>query len=72
MFRGILMFRGRLEVTSSLHSSSFVGLLLRFLNITLVEPKKGTTMESVGRVLIELGVHLVVWVLPSCCETFWG
>ena len=32
----------------SLHCSSFLGLPFTFLNIELVKPKEGTTMETVG------------------------
>ena len=38
--------------TYSLHCSSFLGLPFRFLSIELVKPKEGTTMETVGRVLM--------------------
>ena len=38
-----------LEVTYSLHCSSFLGLPFRLLNINLVKPKKGTSMETVGK-----------------------
>ena len=34
--------------TYSLHCSSFWGLPFRILNIDLVKPKKGTTMETTG------------------------
>ena len=34
--------------TCSLHCSSFFGLPFRILNIELVKPKKGTTMETIG------------------------
>ena len=34
--------------TYSLHCSSFLGLPFRILNIELVKPKKGTTMETIG------------------------
>ena len=34
----------------SLHCSSFFGLPFRILNIDLVKPKKGTTMETIYRV----------------------
>ena len=37
------------EPTYSLHCSSFVGLPFGILNIELVKPKKGTTMETIGR-----------------------
>ena len=37
-------------ITYSLHCSSFLGLPLRILNIDLVKPKKGSTMESIGMV----------------------
>ena len=35
--------------TYSLHCSSFLGLPYRILNIDLLKPKKGTTMETVGK-----------------------
>ena len=35
-------------ITYSLHCSSFLGLPVRILNIDLVKPKKGTTMETIG------------------------
>ena len=35
--------------TYSLHCSSFLGLPFRILNSKLVKPKKGTTMETIGR-----------------------
>ena len=38
------------EVTYSLHCSSFLGLPCRILNIDLLKPKKGTTMETFGKV----------------------
>ena len=34
--------------TCSLHCSSFFGLPFGILNIELVKPKKGTTMETIG------------------------
>ena len=34
--------------TKSLHCSSFLGLPFRILNIELVKPKKGTTIETIG------------------------
>ena len=34
--------------TYSLHCSSFLGLPFRILNIDLVKPKKGATMETIG------------------------
>ena len=39
--------------TYSLHCSSFFGLPFRTLNIELVKPNKGTTMENIGRTLWE-------------------
>ena len=36
----------------SLHRSSFLGLPFGFLNLKLVKPKKGTTMETVGRIRV--------------------
>ena len=41
--------------TYSLHCSSFLGFPFGILNIELVKPKKGTTMETTGRSL---------WVRP--------
>ena len=41
-----------LGFTYSLHCSSFLGLPFRILNTKLVKPKKGTTMETIGRVEI--------------------
>ena len=38
-----------LGLTSSLHCSSFLGVPFKILNIELVKPKKGTTMETIGR-----------------------
>ena len=43
------------RLTHSLHCSSFLGLPFRILNIDLVKPKKGTTMETIG-MLWGLGV----------------
>ena len=39
-----------LRLTYSLHCSSFLELPVRILNRKLVKPKKGTTMETIGRV----------------------
>ena len=36
------------DVTYSLHRSSFWGSPCRMLNIQLVKPKEGTTMETIG------------------------
>ena len=36
------------ELTYSFHCSSFLGLPFRILNIQLVKPKQGTTMETIG------------------------
>ena len=36
------------SLTYSLHCSSFLGLPFRILNIELVKPKKGTTMQTTG------------------------
>ena len=36
------------DPTYSLHYSSFLGLPFKILNIKLVKPKKGTTMETIG------------------------
>ena len=37
-------------LTYGLHCSSFLGLLFGILNIELVKPKKGTTMDTKGRI----------------------
>ena len=37
------------NITYSLHCSSFLGLPFRILHIELVKPKKGTTMETIGK-----------------------
>ena len=39
------------RITYSLHCSSFLGLPFGILNIKMVKPKKGTTMETLGRTL---------------------
>ena len=39
-------------VTYSPHCSSLLGLSFRILDIDLVEPQKGTTMETIGRVAV--------------------
>ena len=38
--------------TYSLHCSSFLGLPFGILNIELVKPKKGTTMETIGSYIL--------------------
>ena len=38
-----------LRLTCSLHCSYFFGLPFRILDMELVKPKKGTTMETIGR-----------------------
>ena len=38
-----------LTITYTLHCSSFLGLPVRILSIKLVKPKKGTTMETIGK-----------------------
>ena len=43
-----------LKPTYSLHCRSFLGLPFRILSIELVKPKKGTTMETIGRVDLSL------------------
>ena len=48
----------RVCATYSLHCSSFLGLPYRILLIYLVKPKKGTTMETIGRCAV-LGVAFV-------------
>ena len=40
----------------SLHCSSFLGLPFRILNMKLVKPKKGTTMETIGVVQYEISM----------------
>ena len=37
--------------TYSLHCSSYFGLPYRILTIIMVKPKKGTTMETIGKTL---------------------
>ena len=39
---------GLVFITCCLHCSSFFGLPFRILNIELVKPEKGTTMETIG------------------------
>ena len=46
--RGMTDGTGKTSTTYSLHRSSFLGLPFRILNIELVKPKKGTTMETRG------------------------
>ena len=40
---------GGVSCIIGLHCSSFLGLPFRILNIKLVKPKQGTTMETIGR-----------------------
>ena len=40
-------------ITKGLHCSSILGLPYRILIIYLVKPKKGTTMETIGRVEVQ-------------------
>ena len=49
MEQNVVVYKTCIELTSSLHCSSFLGLPFRILNIELVKPKKGTTMETIGR-----------------------
>ena len=44
--------------TYSLHCSSFLGLPYRILIMYLVKPKKGTAMETIGKILKSYGVGL--------------
>ena len=54
------------EFTYSLHCSSFWGLPYRILLIYLVKPKKGTTMETIGRGSdFDFGSRLVPSTHPS-------
>ena len=46
--QSVLFFLPTFKYTYSLHCSSFSGLPFRILNIELVKPKKGTTMETIG------------------------
>ena len=55
-----LMIMG-LPIVYSLHCSSFLGLPFRILNTKLVKPKKGTTMETIGRAEVDD---------VSCCGLF--
>ena len=48
-FRGWFTVESLNKFTYSLHYSSFLGLPYRILNIILVKPKKGTTMETIGK-----------------------
>ena len=43
------------DTTYSLHCSSFLGLPYRILNIILVKPKKGTTIETLGNSFLPRG-----------------
>ena len=47
ILRGIAV---KSDHTYSLHCNSFWGLPFRILNIELVKPKKGTTMETIGNI----------------------
>ena len=38
--------------TYGLHCSSFLGLPFRILNVKMVKPRKGTTMETIGRIYL--------------------
>ena len=40
------------NTTYGLHCSFFLGLLFRILNIELAKSKKGTTMETMGTVMV--------------------
>ena len=50
------------NTTYSLHCTSFLGLPFRILSIELVKPKKGTTMETIGKAL-----SMSVWQDISGC-----
>ena len=61
--------------TYSLHCSSFLGLPFRILNIELVKPRKGTTMETISRFRGCFGFRVqghgkegFGWVLLWVCE----
>ena len=62
------------HTTYSLHWSSFLGLPYRILIIYLVKPKKGTTMETIGRFGAVWGFGIqglarivLGWLLPPPC-----
>ena len=63
-----------LIITYSLHCSSFLGLPFRVLNMKLVEPKKGTTMETVGKAPISgcAGHSAVVGLVGPSTQTVGG
>ena len=63
-----------MKYTYSLHCSSFLGLPFRILNIELVKPKKGTTMETIGKkrigglqrnMFIASGEYMSTWQLGT-------
>ena len=51
-----------LGFTCSLHCSSFLGVPYRILIMYLVKPKKGTTMETIGRVTFTVPYRIVAGV----------
>ena len=55
-------------ITFCLHCSSFLGLPFRILNIDLVKPKKGTTMEAIGRV--DYTTKIVIITVHSFIEGY--
>ena len=65
--------RSPLQATYSLHCSSFLGSPFRILIIYLVKPKKGTTMETIGKALMCLNAKLLlrVYVHAIALETKW-
>ena len=62
-----------LRRTYSLHCSSFLGLPVRILNIKLVKPEKGTTMETVGSSRIAGHHHQKpCWIIEYRSTTTYG
>ena len=53
-FLALFVRKGRLdalqEITYSLYCSSFLGLPCSILNMNMVKPEKGTTVETIGSV----------------------
>ena len=68
-FRVCKIISGTKDSTYSLHCSSFLGLPFRILNIELVKPKKGTTMETIGRRFGISAQDKLIYGMSSCpCE----
>ena len=47
------------DPTSRLHCRSFLGLPQRILNVDSVKPKKGTTMETIGRCNVQAKPYIL-------------